>query len=62
MIVASNCGPDGADVGAVVSHQEFLDGRYQDVVRKVFGQEILDEMIGKVRLAAAETGLGSEAG
>ena len=61
VIVASNCGPDGADVGAVVSHQEFLEGRYQDVVRKVFGQALLDEMIAKVRIAAARAPRTAEA-
>ena len=45
VMVGSNCGPDGGMVGNVVSHQEFLDGRYQDVVRKVFGAEVLEEMI-----------------
>ena len=45
VLVASTCGPGGAEVGAVVSHQEFIDGKYQDVIRKVFGQEVLDAMI-----------------
>jgi len=45
VMVGSNCGPDGGMVGSVVTHQEFLDGRYQDVVRKVFGSEVLEEMI-----------------
>jgi len=45
VMVGSNCGPDGGMVGNVVSHQEFLDGRYQDVVKKVFGPEVLQEMI-----------------
>ena len=42
---ASSCGPGGSEVGAVVSHQEFIDGKYQDVVRKVFGQDVLTKMI-----------------
>ena len=46
--VGSTCGPDGAMVGNVISHQEFLDGRYHDVVLKVFGQETLDEMIAAI--------------
>ena len=45
VLVASSCGPGGSEVGAVVSHQEFIDGKYQDVIRKVFGQEVLDQMI-----------------
>ena len=45
VLVASSCGPGGSEVGAVVSHQEFIDGKYQDVVRKVFGQDVLEEMI-----------------
>ena len=45
VLVASTCGPGGAEVGAVVSHQEFLDGKYQDVIRKVFGQDVLDQML-----------------
>ncbi len=45
VMVGSNCGPDGGMVGSVVSHQEFLGGRYQDVVQKVFGKEVLEEMI-----------------
>jgi hypothetical protein len=45
VLVASSCGPGGSEVGAVVSHQEFVDGKYQDVIRKVFGQETLDKMI-----------------
>ena len=45
VLVASSCGPGGSEVGAVVSHQEFLDGKYQDVIRKVFGQDVLDQMI-----------------
>jgi hypothetical protein len=35
-------------VGNVVSHAEFLQGRYHEVVLKVFGQETLDEMIAAV--------------
>ncbi len=45
VLVASSCGPGGSEVGAVVSHQEFIDGKYQDVIRKVFGQDVLDQMI-----------------
>jgi hypothetical protein len=45
VLVASNCGPEGEEMGAVVSHQEFLDGKYQDVVRKVFGPQVLHEMV-----------------
>lgn len=45
VLVASTCGPDGSEVGAVVSHQEFIDGKYQDVIRKVFGQDVLDQML-----------------
>ena len=45
VLVASTCGPGGAEVGAVVSHQEFIEGKYQDVVSKVFGQEVLDAML-----------------
>ena len=45
VLVASTCGPGGAEVGAVVSHQEFIDGKYQDVIRKVFGQDVLDQML-----------------
>jgi hypothetical protein len=32
-------------VGSVVSHAEFIEGRYQDVVKKVFGADILQEML-----------------
>lgn len=45
VMVASTCGPGGAEVGSVVSHQEFVDGKYQDVVRKVFGPEVLADMV-----------------
>ena len=45
VLVASTCGPQGQEVGAVVSHQEFLDGKYQDVIRKVYGTDVLDQMI-----------------
>ena len=45
VMVGSNCGPDGGMVGNVVSHEEFLGGRYQDVVQKVFGKELLSEML-----------------
>jgi hypothetical protein len=45
VLVASTCGPGGAEVGAVVSHQEFIEGKYQDVIRKVFGQDVLDQML-----------------
>ncbi|MGB0641229.1 MAG: hypothetical protein ACPGTU_17975 [Myxococcota bacterium] len=45
VLVASTCGPGGSEVGAVVSHQEFIDGKYQDVIRKVFGQDVLDQML-----------------
>jgi hypothetical protein len=45
VLVASTCGPEGAEVGSVVSHQDFLEGKYQDVIRKVFGPEILSDMI-----------------
>jgi hypothetical protein len=44
-MVGSNCGPDGGMVGSVVSHAEFIEGRYQDVVKKVFGADILQEML-----------------
>ncbi len=46
--VGSTCGPAGSMVGNVVSHAEFLEGRYHEVVLKVFGQETLDEMIAAV--------------
>jgi len=49
VLVASSCGPGGSEVGAVVSHQEFIDGKYQDVIRKVFGQDVLDQMIAGCR-------------
>jgi len=45
VLVASSCGPGGSEVGAVVSHQDFIDGKYQDVIRRVFGQDVLDQMI-----------------
>ncbi len=45
VMVGSNCGPDGGMVGSVVSHAEFIDGRYQDVVKKVFGDAVLQEML-----------------
>jgi hypothetical protein len=45
VMVGSNCGPDGGMVGSVVSHAEFIEGRYQDVVKKVFGADILQEML-----------------
>ena len=45
VMVGSNCGPDGGMVGSVVSHEEFIGGRYQDVVQKVFGREVLQEML-----------------
>ena len=32
-------------MGNVVSHAEFVEGKYQDVIRKVFGPEVLAEMI-----------------
>ena len=45
VLVASTCGPEGSEVGAVVSHQEFVDGKYQDVIRKVYGADVLEQMI-----------------
>jgi len=45
VLVASTCGPEGSEVGAVVSHQEFIDGKYQDVIRKVYGTDVLEQMI-----------------
>jgi len=45
VMVGSNCGPDGGMVGSVVSHAEFIGGRYQDVVKKVFGEDVLNEML-----------------
>lgn len=45
VMVGSNCGPDGGMVGSVVTHAEFIEGRYQDVVKKVFGAEVLSEML-----------------
>jgi len=45
VLVASTCGPEGQEVGAVVSHKDFLDGKYQDVIRKVYGVEVLEKMI-----------------
>jgi|APSaa5957512493_1039668.scaffolds.fasta_scaffold137871_2 hypothetical protein len=45
VLVASTCGPEGQEVGAVVSHQEFLEGKYQDVIRKVYGADVLAAMI-----------------
>ena len=45
VLVASTCGPEGAEVGNVISHQEFIEGKYQDVIRKVFGPEVLAEML-----------------
>jgi len=45
VLVASTCGPEGAEVGNVISHQEFIEGKYQDVIRKVFGPELLAEML-----------------
>jgi hypothetical protein len=50
--VASTCGPDGSLVGNVVSHEEFLGGRYQDLIFKVFGKEVLAEMIAEVEAQA----------
>ena len=45
VLVASTCGPQGEEVGSVVGHQEFIDGKYQDVIRKVFGADVLAAMI-----------------
>jgi hypothetical protein len=45
VLVASTCGPEGSEVGSVVSHDEFVEGKFQDVIRKVFGQDVLTEMI-----------------
>ena len=45
VLVASTCGPEGQEVGAVVSHQDFIDGKYQDVIRKVYGVDVLEKMI-----------------
>lgn len=45
VLVASTCGPEGSEVGSVISHAEFVEGKYQDVIRKVFGAEVLAEMV-----------------
>ena len=49
VMVGSNCGPGGSPVGAVVTHDEFLKGRYHDVIRKTFGDELLEQMVASVR-------------
>ena len=49
VMVGSNCGPGGAPVGAVVTHSEFLEGKYHDVIRKTSGDQLLDEMLASVR-------------
>ena len=51
--VASTCGPGGSLVGNVVSHEEFLEGRYQDLIFKVFGKEVLAEMVAAVEAQAS---------
>ena len=45
VLVASTCGPEDPEVGNVISHRDFVDGKYQDVIRKVFGPEVLAEMV-----------------
>ena len=54
IVLASNCGPGGTDVGAVITVPDFLEGQYQDVIRKMFGQEILDEMIAAAKKVDAD--------
>ena len=58
VLVASTCGPDGSEVGNVVSHQEFVDGKYQDVIRKVFGPEVLADMVAGCEEILAERSAG----
>ncbi len=45
VMVASSCGPRCSEVGSVVSHQEFVAGKYQDVNSKAFGPEVLADMV-----------------
>ncbi len=52
VLVAADCGPRGQPVGATLSHQEFLEGRYQPVVKQVFGDEVLQEMLDHVQQIA----------
>jgi hypothetical protein len=58
VLVASTCGPGGSEVGSVVSHQEFIEGKYQDVIRKVFGTEVLTEMIAGCESILSERAAG----
>ena len=48
VLLAADCGPGGAPVGASMTHAEFLEGRYHPVVRRVFGDAMLAEMVSMV--------------
>ena len=58
VLVASTCGPEGSEVGSVVSHEEFVDGKYQDVIRKVFGPEVLADMVAGCEAILSERSAG----
>mgnify|MGYP001352348287 CR=1 FL=1 len=58
VLVASTCGPGGSEVGSVVSHQDFVDGKYQDVIRKVFGSEVLADMVDGCQQILSERSAG----
>ena len=58
VLVASTCGPGGSEVGNVVSHQDFVDGKYQDVIRKVFGSEVLADMVDGCQQILSERSAG----
>ena len=45
MIVGHHYGTGMSDIAGAASYQEFLNGRFQDLILGSFGQGILDEVI-----------------
>ena len=49
VIVGSHCGTGQSDNAGRCTHEQFLDGRFQDIVEREHGTDVLDEVIQAVK-------------
>lgn len=49
VVVGEHSGSGHTDMAGTCSHREFLDGRYQDIVRADHGEQVLQQVIAAIR-------------
>ena len=60
VLVGSNEGTMASDAAGICSYADFLDGRFQDLILRAFGERVLAEIVEAVKLRYTPSATASE--